>query len=59
MQMEPCRFRNAHPVFNGRFKLLDTVDDVLESVLSLPSRPSTAALQASPGSAHRQGPNLV
>ena len=25
---ELCRFRNAHPAFNGTFELLDTVDRV-------------------------------
>jgi hypothetical protein len=55
---ELCRFRNAHPAFNGQFKLLDTVDDIRESVLYLPTGPSTArgspSMQAMPGSADSQ-----
>jgi hypothetical protein len=40
---ELCRFRNHHPAFNGKFELLDTVQDIKESVVLLPpTAPSPA-----------------
>jgi hypothetical protein len=56
---ELCRFRNAHPAFNGQFKLLDTIDDIRESVLYLPAGPPSAAsdsetYQKMPGSGESQ-----
>jgi hypothetical protein len=33
---ELCRFRNAHPAFNGTFSLLDTISDIRESVIFVP-----------------------
>lgn len=40
---ELCRFRNAHPAFNGTFSLLDTISDIREAVLFVPSEPATPA----------------
>jgi hypothetical protein len=33
---ELARFRNAHPAFNGTFELLDTIQDIRDSILYVP-----------------------
>ena len=46
---ELSRFRNAHPAFNGTFELLDTINDIRESILYVPAEtiPATASMDGS------------
>ena len=48
IMFELCRFRNAHPAFNGTFELLDTIQDIRDSIL-IPAQAEAAAANGGGG----------
>ena len=44
---ELCRFRNAHPAFNGTFEVLDTINDIRDSIV-VPAGGAGQPMEAEP-----------